>query len=71
VTGFNAAEAALVLEYHGVTYDRLIPDLEEAIDYFFNLDKPTRGIKTVLFSADAMRRMRRALGFWSPEEVSR
>jgi UDP-N-acetylmuramyl tripeptide synthase len=71
VTGFNAAEAALVLEYHGVTYDRLIPDLEQAIDYFFNLDKPTRGIKTVLFSADAMRRMRRALGFWSPEEVSR
>ena len=71
VTGFNAAEAALLLDYKGVTYDKVTEDLDEAIEYFFNLPKPVRGSKTVLFSADAMRRMRRALGFWSPEEVSR
>jgi len=71
VTGYNAAEAALVLRYNDVSVGKIIYDLDEAIDYFFSLPAPNEGIKTVVFSADVMRRMRRALGFWSPEEVER
>lgn len=71
VTGYNAAEAALVLRYNDVRVGKIIYDLDEAIDYFFSLPAPNEGIKTVVFSADVMRRMRRALGFWSPEEVER
>ncbi|MFM5904092.1 MAG: Mur ligase family protein [Microbacteriaceae bacterium] len=71
VTGYNAYEAALLLEYHDKTIDLVTDDLGEALDTFFALPKPKSGVKTVIFSADAMRRMRRALGFWSPEEVER
>jgi hypothetical protein len=35
------------------------------------LPSPANSIKTVVFSADAMRRLRRHLGFTSPEEVER
>ena len=68
VAGFNAAEAALVLTYNDVPIGKVIYELDEAIDAFFSMPKPKVGVKTVVFSADAMRRMRRALGFWSPEE---
>jgi UDP-N-acetylmuramyl tripeptide synthase len=68
VAGFNAAEAALVLAYNEIPIGKVIYDLDEAIDAFFSMPKPSVGVKTVVFSADAMRRMRRALGFWSPEE---
>jgi UDP-N-acetylmuramyl tripeptide synthase len=68
VAGFNAAEAALVLAYNEVPIGKVIYDLDEAIDAFFAMPKPNAGVKTVVFSADAMRRMRRSLGFWSPEE---
>lgn len=71
VSGFNAYEAALVLGYNGVSFEIVTDDLEEAIQSFFALPAPKTGVKTVIFSADAMRRMRRLLGFWSPEEVSR
>jgi len=71
VTGFNAGEAALLLKYAGVPFDLMEPDLDKAIEKFLALPKPKVGIKTVIFSADAMRRMRRALGFWSPDEVTR
>ena len=68
VAGYNAAEAALVLAYNDVPIGSVVYDLDEAIDAFFAMPKPSVGVKTVVFSADAMRRMRRALGFWSPEE---
>lgn len=68
VAGFNAAEAALVLAYNDVPIGKVIYELDDAIEAFFSMPKPTVGVKTVVFSADAMRRMRRALGFWSPEE---
>jgi len=68
VAGFNAAEAALVLAYNEVPIGKVIYDLDEAIEAFFAMPKPNVGVKTVVFSADAMRRMRRSLGFWSPEE---
>ncbi len=71
VTGLQADQAALLLKYHGVPIGAVHHDLDQAIDAFFDLPTPKRGHKTVIFSADAMRRMRRALGFWSPEEVQR
>lgn len=71
VTGLQAEQAALLLKYHDVPVGAVIADLDTAIDAFFNLPEPSRGNKIVLFSADSMRRMRRALGFWSPEEVER
>ena len=70
-TGFNAYEAALVLHYNDVPMGLVTDDLERAATAFFAMPKPKTGHKTVVFSADAMRRMRRALGFWSPEEVER
>ena len=71
VTGLQADQAALLLKYHGIPMGLVTSDLDEAIETFFSLPEPKRGHKTVIFSADAMRRMRRALGFWSPEEVER
>jgi hypothetical protein len=46
-------------------------DLELALQAFFALPKPSRGMKTVIFSADSMRRTRRILGFTDPEAVER
>jgi UDP-N-acetylmuramyl pentapeptide synthase len=43
----------------------------KAIDAFFALPAPQAGIKTVIYSADAMRRLRRHLGFTDPEDVER
>ena len=68
VAGFNAAEAALVLAYNDIPIGRVVYDLDDALQAFFSMPKPKNGYKTVVFSADAMRRMRRTLGFWSPEE---
>ena len=70
-TGFNAHEAALVLLYNDVPINFVSDDLESATSRFFSMPKPKHGHKTVIFSADAMRRMRRSLGFWSPEEAER
>lgn len=70
-TGFNAHEAALVLHYNDVPLGLVSDDLESATATFFEMPKPKQGHKTVVFSADAMRRMRRSLGFWSPEEAER
>jgi hypothetical protein len=71
VTGLQADQAALLLRYNDIPVGEVVHDLDEAIDKFFALPTPERGHKTVLFSADAMRRMRRSLGFWSPDEVNR
>ena len=71
VTGLQAHQAALLLRYHDIPMGLVTEDLEEAIDTFFSMPSPKRGHKTVIFSADSMRRMRRALGIWSPEEVER
>lgn len=71
VTGYNFAEIALRLTYAGVPIGEVEGDLEIALEKFFSLPQPTRGIKTVIFSADAMRRTRRILGFVDPEAVER
>ncbi|CAB4627056.1 MAG: DUF1727 domain-containing protein [Actinobacteria bacterium] len=71
VTGFNYAEIALRLAYEGVEIRKIEPDLEKAIDEFFAKPAPINGRRTVIFSADAMRRTRRYLGFTDPEAVER
>lgn len=71
VSGYNFAEIALRLTYAGVPIKTVEGDLEKALELFFALPKPSRGMKTVIFSADAMRRTRRILGFTDPEAVER
>jgi UDP-N-acetylmuramyl tripeptide synthase len=71
VSGYNCAEIALRLAYENVEMDFVDEDLFVAIDKFLALSAPAAGVKTVLFSADAMRRLRRHLGFTSPDEVER
>lgn len=71
VSGFNYAEIALRLTYAGVPISAVESDLETALSKFFALPAPSRGMKTVIFSADAMRRTRRLLGFTDPEAVDR
>lgn len=71
VSGFNYADAALLLAYNDVPVECVEPEYFQAIDSFFALERPTNGIKTVIYSADAMRRMRRYLGFTDPEDVDR
>ena len=71
VGGFNYADAALLLEYHDIPVDAVEREYFKAIDTFFSLPKPTKGIKTVIYSADAMRRLRRYKGFIDPEDVQR
>ena len=71
VSGYNFAEIALRMTYANIPIGQVIGDLEDALDAFFALPKPERGIKTVIFSADAMRRTRRILGFTDPEAVER
>lgn len=71
VSGFNYAEIALRLSYADVPIGEVVADLETALNKFFSLPAPSRGVKTVIFSADAMRRTRRLLGFTDPEAVER
>ena len=58
VSGSKAAEAALMLAYDGVEIDRVEPDLGRALDDFLAAPAPASGVKTIVFSADAMRRTR-------------
>lgn len=62
VTGSKADEIALQLLYQGVEVDRIEPDLAVALDAFLALPAPERGIKTIVFTADSMRRTRAHLG---------
>jgi UDP-N-acetylmuramyl tripeptide synthase len=71
VTGFNFAEMALRLAYSEIPIGKIEPDLENAIDDFFAQPAPSNGRRTVIFSADAMRRTRRHLGLIDPEAVER
>jgi UDP-N-acetylmuramyl tripeptide synthase len=71
VSGYNFAEIALRLTYAGVPISDVEEDLESALNKFFAMPKPKTGRKTVIFSADAMRRTRRILGFTDPEAVER
>lgn len=67
VSGSKAYDAALHLAYDDIPIDRVEPDLGTAIDDFLALPAPARGVKTIVFTADAMRRTRRHLGLTSTE----
>ncbi len=71
VTGYNCAEAELWLRHHGFEPKLSTDDLAQAFEYWMTLPEPTSGLRTVIFSADAMRRVRRMFGFTSPNEVAR
>lgn len=71
VSGFNAHEMAMRMAFDEIPMGLVTDDLEAAVEAFFELPAPTRGVKTVLFSADAMRRIRRMLGLTDPEDVQR
>jgi hypothetical protein len=62
VSGSKAHELALQLTYQGVPVDRVEPDIPAAVDAFLALDPPANGRKTIVFTADAMRRTRAHLG---------
>ena len=71
VSGFNFAEMALRLAYDEIPIGVIEPDLELALDKFFAQPAPSWGRRTVIFSADAMRRTRRYVGLTDPEAVGR
>jgi UDP-N-acetylmuramyl tripeptide synthase len=71
VSGYNFAEIALRLSFDDIPMGVIEDDLEIALEQFFALPSPSVGHKTVIFSADAMRRTRRILGFNDPESVDR
>ncbi|MET0725683.1 MAG: Mur ligase family protein [Leifsonia sp.] len=70
VSGSKAWELALQLAYDGVGIDRVEPDLGRAIDDFLDAPVPEDGLKTIVFSADSMRRTRAHLGLTTAEEKS-
>jgi lipid II isoglutaminyl synthase (glutamine-hydrolysing) len=67
VSGSKAPEAALMLAYDGVEVDRVEPDLGRALDDFLAAAAPAKGVKTIVFTADAMRRTRAHLGLAGAE----
>jgi len=69
-SGSKAWDIALQLTYDGVTVERIEPDLGRAIDDFLALPDPENGVKTMIFSADSMRRTRAHLGLATNEEVA-
>ncbi|MFM6974036.1 MAG: Mur ligase family protein [Agromyces sp.] len=62
VSGAKPEEAALMLAYDGVEISEVEPNLEHAIDRWLALPTPPSGVKTIVFTADSMRRTRRYLG---------
>ncbi|MEL4318264.1 MurT ligase domain-containing protein [Leifsonia sp. YIM 134122] len=68
VSGSKAWELALQLSYDEVEIDRVETDLGRAVDDFLALPRPATGVKTIVFSADSMRRTRAHLGLTSEGE---
>jgi UDP-N-acetylmuramyl tripeptide synthase len=67
-SGSKAQDIALQLAYDDVTVDRIEPDLGRALDDFLALPEPATGLKTIIFSADSMRRTRAHLGLVTNKE---
>jgi UDP-N-acetylmuramyl tripeptide synthase len=65
VSGSKADEIALQLLYQGVQVDAVEADLAKALDAFLALPAPEHGVKTIVFTADSMRRTRSHLGLAS------
>jgi len=67
-SGSKAYDIALQLAYDDVEVERVEPDLGRALDDFLALPDPSTGVKTIVFSADSMRRTRAHLGLTSNSE---
>ncbi|HSP52998.1 MAG TPA: Mur ligase family protein [Cryobacterium sp.] len=67
-SGSKAHDIALQLAYDDVVVDRIEPDLGLALDDFLALPTPETGLKTIIFSADSMRRTRAHLGLVTNKE---
>jgi UDP-N-acetylmuramoylalanine-D-glutamate ligase len=67
-SGLKAHDIALQLAYDNVAVDRIEPDVPTALDAFLALPDPASGVKTIIFSADGMRRTRAHLGLVSNSE---
>jgi len=67
-SGSKAHQIALQLAYDDVRVDRIEPDVPTALDAFLALPAPEHGIKTIIFSADGMRRTRAHLGLATNDE---
>jgi UDP-N-acetylmuramyl tripeptide synthase len=61
VSGSKAHDIALRLAYAGVDMGAVLPDLAEALPRFLAQPRPAVGRKTIVFTADPMRRIRRQL----------
>jgi len=61
-SGSKAHDIALQLVYDDVDVERIEPDVGLALDSFLSLPAPATGMKTIIFSADGMRRTRAHLG---------
>ncbi|WP_282859764.1 MurT ligase domain-containing protein [Pseudoclavibacter helvolus] len=62
VSGSKAYELAHRLHFEDVTFDEVDPDLGQALAHFLDLDVLPGQPKTIVFSADSMRRVRSMLG---------
>jgi UDP-N-acetylmuramyl tripeptide synthase len=62
VSGSKAFEVATRLAYDAVRVDTVLPRLEDALRVFLALDAPATGRKTIVFTAEPMRRIRTHLG---------
>lgn len=71
VSGTKAHDAALLLHYAGVAVNEVNPNLNEALDKFLALPAPQTGVKTVMFTADCMRKTRSHLGLTKPTKRGR
>ncbi|KFF60405.1 hypothetical protein JF66_04730 [Cryobacterium sp. MLB-32] len=67
-SGSKAHDIALQLAYDDVAVDRIEPDVGVALDEFLSLPAPQHGLKTIIFSADGMRRTRAHLGLSTNSE---
>jgi len=67
-SGSKAHQIALQLAYDDVRVDRIEPDVPTALDAFLALPAPAHGLKTIIFSADGMRRTRAHLGLATNDE---
>lgn len=69
-TGPRCRDVALHALFSGVDVHTIEPDLERALETFLALPAPQRGIKTIIFSADSMRRIRSLLKLPEQEVVA-
>ncbi|MEO6199955.1 MAG: MurT ligase domain-containing protein [Cryobacterium sp.] len=67
-SGSKAHDIALQLAYDDVVVDKIEPDIGRALDEFLALPEPAVGPKTIIFSADGMRRTRAHLGLETNNE---